>query len=208
MDIHRLLVVGIAGLVFLVRIHAQDRLPAIPAEQLSEAQKNAVAEFLADRKVPVFGPFVPLLRSPELMLAVMRLGDYLRYRTSLPVRINELAILIASREWTQQLEWQIHYPLALKAGLDPAVVRAVAEGRQPDNLSEDEAIAWAFSTELQRHGSVSDLTYDRALKNFGEPGVVELAAVNGYYSFLAIVLNAARTGLPAGTQPALVPFSR
>ena len=108
---------------------AQDRLPPIPADALSPEQKAASEAFLAARKTPVFGPFVPLLRSPELMTNASNMGLHLRYRSVLPLRLSEFIILITAREWTQQLEWHIHAPIALKAGLDPAIVAAIREGR-------------------------------------------------------------------------------
>ena len=127
---------------------ASDRLPAIPPDQLTEAQKKASDDFLAARKVPVFGPFTPLLRSPELMTNASNMGLHLRYRSALPLRLSEFIILITAREWSQQLEWHIHQPIALKAGLDPAIATAVQEGRRPDAMNEEEAIVYAFSMEL------------------------------------------------------------
>ena len=186
----------------------QDRLPDIAADKLTDAQKKAAAEFLASRKVPVFGPFVPLLRSPDLMIAAKNMGDYLRYKSVLPLKINEFVILITAREWTQQVEWQIHQPLALKAGLDPAIAEAVAEGRRPETMPEDEALAWEFSMELHRNKSVSDATYAKVVKRFGEQGAVDMAGVNGYYTFLAMSMNMARTPIAAGTQAPLQPLAK
>jgi 4-carboxymuconolactone decarboxylase len=182
------------GLVLLAAsAAAEDRLPPIPPEQMTEAQKQAAQTFLQTRGVPVFGPFVPLLRSPELMLDAKTMGDYLRYRNSLPPAINEMVILITARHWSQQIEWQIHYPAALKAGLQPAIADAIAAGRRPDGMSEEEEIAWSFSTELHRTRALSDATYDRAKRRFGEQGVIDMAGTNGYYDFLAMVLNTANT---------------
>ena len=199
------------GMAFAVGLGAQpagsqDRLPDIAADKLTAGQKKAADEFLASRKVPVFGPFVPLLRSPDLMIAAKNMGDYLRYKSALPLKINELVILITAREWTQQVEWQIHQPIALKAGLDPAIAQAVAEGRRPETMPEDEALAWEFSMELHRNKSVSDATYAKVVKRFGEQGAVDMAGVNGYYTFLAMSMNMARTPIAAGTQPPLQPL--
>ena len=187
---------------------AQDRMPEIPADKLTEAQRQAAEEFRRVRGVPVFGPFTPLLRSPELMLAARAMGDYLRYKSSLPLRINEFVILITAREWTQQLEWAIHHPIALKAGLDQAIAQAVAEGRRPENMPEEEALAWEFSTELHRSKSVSDATYAKIVERFGEQGAIDMAGVNGYYTFLAMAMNMARTPPPNGAEPALKPFPK
>jgi 4-carboxymuconolactone decarboxylase len=180
-----------------------ERLPALPPERFTEAQKAAAAEFEELRGTPVFGPFVPLLRSPELLRAANRMGLHLRYHSSLPLRINEFVILLVAREWSQKIEWHIHHPIALKAGLDPAVAAAVAEGRRPGHMADDEAVAWEFVTELHRNRGVSDPTYARALAAFGEEGVVELAGLCGYYGLLAMTMNLARTALPPGAAPGL-----
>lgn len=187
-------------------VSAQDRLPEIPADKLTDAQKKASEDFLAARKVPVFGPFVPLLRSPELMTNASNMGLHLRYRSALPLRLSEFIILITAREWSQQLEWHIHQPIALKAGLDPAVVTAIQEGRRPDAMGEEEALVYAFSTELHRNKAVSDLTYRRVVDRFGEQGAVDMAGINGYYTLLAMSLNMAQTALPAGASPQLPPL--
>ena len=172
---------------------AQDRMPELAPGQLTDAQRLAAQIFRDTRGVPVFGPFVPLIRSPDLMLAAKNMGDYLRYHNTLPLALNEFAILITAREWTQQLEWQIHYPLALKAGLKPAIADAVALGRKPDGMSDEEDIVWQFSTELHQQKKVSDATYARALAKFGDKGVIDMAGTNGYYDFLAQVMNATQT---------------
>ena len=185
-----------------------DRMPPIPPEKMTEAQRKAAAEFAANRKAEVFGPFVPLLRNPEVMLRAMAMGDYLRYRSTLPRRVNEFVILITSRHWTQQYEWNLHAADGLKAGLNLAVVNAIAEGRRPESMAGDEEIAYEFSTELLHNHSVSDRTYARTVSTFGEQGTVDLIGVIGYYTFQAMVLNTARTPLPAGAKPGLMPFPR
>lgn len=184
----------------------QNRLPAIPESQQTEAQKKASAEFVTIRKGPVFGPFVPLLRSPELMLRLAAMGEYLRYRTSLPPRLSEFIILITAREWTQEYEWSVHYPAAMKAGLDPEIARAVAEGRRPAKMAEDEAIVYEFSSELHRNKSVSDVTYARAVAKFGEKGMMDIVGVNGYYSAIAMAINVGRTPTAKDWKPMLVPL--
>jgi 4-carboxymuconolactone decarboxylase len=188
--------------------HAQDRMPPIPAERMTAEQKAAVEEFKAARKADISGPFVPLLRSPEVMNRARALGDYLRFRSVLPPRLSEFAILITAREWTQNYEWDAHNQLALKAGLSPDIVRAVADGRRPDRMAEDEEVLYAFCTELQRNKSVSDATYAKAVARFGEQGVIDMAGISGYYTLLAMALNTARTPVPAGRTPALTPFPK
>ena len=182
-----------------------DRLPPIPLEKYTAAQKAAVREFLIDRQRPIFGPFVPLLRSPDLMLAAKEMGDSLRFKSVLPERITELAILVVCREWTQQVEWQMHYPLATKAGLRREIGEAIADGRRPVDMAPDEQAAYDLSTEVLRNKRVSDDTYRRAVAVFGEQGVVELLGLNGYYVFLAAVMNGARTAPP---DPTLEPLRR
>ena len=181
-------------------------MPEIPVDKMTEAQKKAAEEFAAGRGVPVFGPFIPLLRSPEVMLRAKAMGDYLRYKSVLPPKLNEFAILITARQWTQQYEWAVHYPIAIKAGLSADIAKAVLEGRRPQSMPEDEEIIYEFCTELHRNQSVSDASYARALARFGEQGVIDLVGVNGYYTFLAMVLNTARTPVPKGSTPALPGF--
>jgi len=186
----------------------QDRLPLIPESKQTEAQKKASAEFVTIRKTQVFGPFVPLLRSPELMLRASAMGDYLRYRDSLPPKLNEFIILIVAREWTQEYEWFVHYPIAMKAGLDPEIAKAVAEGRRPAKMPDEEEIVYEFTTELHRNKSVSDATYARAVAKFGEQGMMDMIGMNGYYTMIAMATNVGRTAVPKDYTPMLAPLPR
>lgn len=188
--------------------HAQERLGAIPADKMTPAQKQAVEEFKAARGVGISGPFVPLLRSPEVMNRARAMGDYLRYKSTLPPRLSEFVIILTAREWTQNYEWDAHAGLALKAGVSQETVNAIAAGRRPDHLTEDEAVLYEFVNELQHHKGVSDETYARAVQRFGEQGVIDTVGITGYYTMLAMVLNTARTPVPAGKTPALQPFTR
>ena len=194
------------GLAVMAR--AQDRMPPIPADKMTEVQRQAVAEFKAARAVDPGGPFIPLLRSPELMNRARALGDYLRYKSALPPRLSEFVILLAARRWTQQYEWDAHRPLALKGGLSPDIVSAIADGRRPLRMADDEAIVYTLCEELQRNQSVSDETYASALATLGDRGVIDTLGLTGYYTMLAMVMNTARTPLPAGVKPALTPFPR
>jgi 4-carboxymuconolactone decarboxylase len=177
-----------------------DRMPPIPKEQWTEAQTRAAAEFARMRGQDVFGPFALMLRSPEVMLRAAAMGDYLRYKTSLPPALNEMIILLVARHWSQQFEWYAHRPMALKAGLSEAVVNAIAKGRRPEALSADEAIVYDFITELLRLQNVGDDTYARARDRFGEAGIVDMVGVAGYYSFLSMMMNTARTAVPADSD--------
>ncbi len=187
---------------------AQDRMPPIPAAQLTDIQKRAMSEFAAARGGEVSGPFVPLLRSPEVMNRARAMGDYLRFKSVLPPRLSEFLILLTAREWTQQYEWEAHSRLALKAGVSTETVDAIAQGRRPDRLTEDEGILYDLSTELQHHKSVSDATYARAVARYGEQGVIDAVGITGYYTLLAMVLNTARTPLAPGRTPGMAPFTR
>jgi 4-carboxymuconolactone decarboxylase len=195
-------------LVGTIPVMAQDRLPPIPAERQTPEQKKAAEAFKANRKQDVFGPFVPLFRSPEVMLRAMALGDYLRYRTVLPPKLNELIILITARQWSQQYEWYVHHPIALKDGLDPEIVKAIADGRRPAGMPADEELIYDFCTELLRNQSVSDATYARSIARFGEQGTIDMVGVAAYYTFQSMVLNTARTPLPEGTAPGLRLFPK
>ncbi len=184
---------------------AQERLPMIPADKLSDAQKKAVAEMQAG-SFGVGGPFVALLREPKLAEQAYAMATYFRTDSVLGTKLTEFVILLAARDWTQQFEWTAHYSRALKSGLTQETVHAIAEGRRPSGMPEDEEIVYDFWTELDHNKSVSDATYDRALKKFGEQGVVSITALNGYYAMLAMVLNVARTPiLPANAQVPQLP---
>ena len=187
---------------------AQDRMPPIPADKLTDAQKKAIEEFKAARSVDISGPFVAMLRSPEVMNRARAMGDYLRFRSSLPPRLSEFVILLTARRWTQQYEWNAHAPLAVKGGLNADIVKAIAEGRRPEKLAEDEEIVYLLFDEIQRIQSVSDGTYARAVGKIGEQGVIDVMGITGYYTMLAMVMNTARTPLPEGAKPALGPLTR
>jgi 4-carboxymuconolactone decarboxylase len=172
---------------------SKDRMPQIPAGKMTAEQHKAAEEFASGRGYGVRGPFAVMLRSPEVMLRAKAMGDYLRFRNVLPKRVSEMVILITAREWTQQYEWSYHYKFAMEEGLAPQIADAIADGRRPDTMDEDEAAAYDFSIELHRRRSVSDATYARTLARFGEQGIIDLTGVNGYYSFLAMMMNVART---------------
>jgi 4-carboxymuconolactone decarboxylase len=187
---------------------AQDRMPPIPAQKMTELQKRAAAEFREARGSDISGPFVPLLRSPEVMSRARAMGDYLRFKSVLPPRLSEFVILLTARAWTQQYEWHAHHPLALKAGLNPETVKAIAEGRRPAPMLEDEEVLYDFCDEIRRNQGVTDATYGRMLARFGEQGIIDTAGIVGYYTLLAMVMNTARTPLPDGERPGLAAMPR
>lgn len=183
----------LASLVLIgVSAQADDRLPTIPPAQYSPEQKQAAADFEAARKVPVFGPFEPLMYSPAVMSQARAMGDYLRYKSAIGNTLSELAILLTAREWTQDFEWSVHYPIALKAGIRQDTADAIAEGRRPAALSADEEIVYDYAMELLKNKQVSNLTFERAKTRFGAKGVVDMTGIVGYYTFLAMQLNAAQ----------------
>jgi 4-carboxymuconolactone decarboxylase len=175
-----------------------DRLPPLTEEQMSPEQRAAAAEISAGPRGAVIGPFAPLLRSPELMTRLQKVGEYLRFESPLERRLFEMTILFVARWWDQQFEWTFHHPLALQAGLDPAIADAIAEDRRPEDMDAPAAAVWDLLDELFRTRAVSDDVYARALAELGEVGVVEVVATAGYYTTLAVVMQAARTAAPGG----------
>jgi 4-carboxymuconolactone decarboxylase len=185
---------------------AEDRMPPIPAQNYTEAQRKAAEEFAGGRGYEVRGPFVPLIRSPEVMLRAKAMSDYLRFKSTLAPRLSEMIILITAREWTQQYEWVAHHAIAMKAGLAPQIADAIADGRRPIAMADDEEAAYDLSIEIQRNKRVSDATYKKAVAKFGEQGVIDILGINGYYTLLAMTMNAARTPLPDGVAEPLKRF--
>jgi len=191
-----------ASLAFLSIAWGQDRMPPIPADKMSDAQKKAVAD-VQSGPFQVAGPLIPLLRDPKLATEVYALAAYFRTDNPLGTRLTELAILLVARDWTQQFEWNSHYSRAVQAGLKPETINAIAEGRRPTGMPEDEEIVYDFCTELRQNKAVSDATYARALRKLGESGVVDLTVLNGTYVTLAMVLNMSRAPVPNPQAPPL-----
>jgi 4-carboxymuconolactone decarboxylase len=185
---------------------AAARMAEIAPDTMTEAQKQAATELASGPRGRVSGPFNVLLRSPELMSPVQKVGEYLRFKCQLDRRIAEMATLIAARHWTQVYEWNAHHPLALKAGLKPEIAQAISEGRRPTDMATDEEIVYDMLTEALQNKSVSDVTYARGIKQFGEQNLVDLLAIAGYYALLAMLLNVARTQLPEGKEPGMPYF--
>ena len=148
-------------------------------------------------------PFNVWNRRAELADRLQKVGEYIRFRSSLPARLNEFAILITAREWNAQYEWFAHHRLAMIAGLNPTVAEDIAHGRAPANLKPDEQVVYDFTREMHAQRGVSDATYKRALDAFGEQGIADLIAVNGYYVLVAMTVNVDRTPMPDGSKPPL-----
>ncbi len=188
------------GVLFLAisGARAQERFPVIPLDQMTPEQKSVANAILSGPRKTLNGPFNAWLRSPELADRLQKVGEYLRFNSSLPPRLNEFAILITARHWTSQYEWFAHYPLAIKAGLDPKIAVDLAAGVRPSGMKDDESIIYDFSTQRHRDMKVSDATYKAAVAKFGEQGTMDLIGVNGYYDVVSMTLSVAQVGLPPG----------
>lgn len=183
----------------------QERLPMMAPEAMSAAQRASADDLIAGPRKAVFGPFIPLLRSPALMARVGKVGEYLRFDSVLEVRIRELAMCLVARHVSNQFEWLMHAPLALKAGVAQAVLDAVAAGKYPHGTAADEAAAVDLVTELLAHHGVCDASYAAALEIFGEQGLVELTTLVGYFAMVCWVMNVART--PTEHKPGFSPLA-
>jgi 4-carboxymuconolactone decarboxylase len=148
-------------------------------------------------------PFNVYLRSPRLAEQLRGVSEYIRFKTSLPAKLNEFAILITARQWGAQYEWFAHHRLALKAGLSPAIAEDLAQGKRPAGMQDDEAAVYNFAHELHTTRQVSDANFKAVVDRFGEQGVVDLIAVTGYYVMVSMILNVDRTPMPGGAKPPL-----
>jgi len=182
-----------------------ERMPEMTLEQMTPAQRTIAEAITSGPRGRMSGPFNAWLRSPVLADRLQKVGEYVRFNTSLDKRINEMAILMTAQAWGAQYEWYAHAPLALKAGLAPEVVKAIGAGQKPANMKDDEAIVWEFTTQLRRDHSVNDAIYSKALEKFGEQGIIDLIAVNGYYDVVSMTLNVAHVKAPADTE---MPFKQ
>ena len=187
---------------------AQDRFTEPKPEQMTPEQKNVADAIMSGPRKRLAGPFNAWLRSPVVADRLQKVGEYLRFNSSLPPRLNEFAILITARAWNAQYEWYAHHILAMKSGLDPKVAEELAEGKRPSTMQPDEAVIYDFSTQLRRNKQVDDATYKAMLDKFGEQGIVDLIAVNGYYDTVSMTLNVAQVPLPAGVPTPLKPLDK
>jgi len=185
-----------------------DRFRPLAYDEMSPEQRTMIEHLLSGERGGTGGPFNVLLRSPEMGDAVQQLGARVRYHSSLPSRLNEMAILLTAREWTAHYEWYAHKRLALQAGLNPAIVDAIAAGRRPAALRDEERALYDFQTELLRTKNVSDATFRAAVAAFGERGVVDLLCNVGYYHLVSMILNVDRYPLPADAKPELAAIAR
>lgn len=176
------------------------RLPMIPEDKLTEAQRRAVQAVTQGKRAGVRGPFPALLRSPELCAHAAVLGEFCRFGSSLPPRLSEMAILITAYNWRAQYEWYAHAPLAEKGGLGADVIEAIRIGKRPTGMKADETVLYDLCTELHDKKRVSDATYRKGVETFGENGVVDILGISGYYTLVSMVLNTAQVALPEGEK--------
>ncbi len=183
-----------------------ERLPPLARQRMTARQREVAEAIAGGPRGGLRGPFQAWLRSPELADRFQRVGEYVRFQSSIPPALNELAILVTAREWTAQFEWHAHHALAMKAGLPPAIAEAIARGERPEGMDADQNAIYEFAVELHRDRSVSDATYAAVAGRFGERGVVDLIAACGYYVAVAMTLNVSRVPLPDGVPPPLEPL--
>ncbi|NOT24627.1 MAG: carboxymuconolactone decarboxylase family protein [Acidobacteria bacterium] len=185
----------------------QDRMPRIPAEQMTAEQKQAVTDFMRLRNTTTLnGSFATLLRSPELMIRTSAIGEYVR-RSVLPAPLYEFVVLITARQFDQQYVWDAHYKPAQALGMSQTLLDELTAGKTPTALTDDQRMLWTMLDELHRTNRVSDATYARTLARFGEQGVIDAVATSGYYAMLGMVMNTAQTK-GTGDAPKLQPRGR
>jgi 4-carboxymuconolactone decarboxylase len=216
----RILTLALLSATCLMPVRAQEserRFKVLTTEEMTPAQRELAAAIRSGPRAAVAGsaansssntvgsPFNVFLRSPELGDSLQKTGSYIRFKSTLGMRLNEMAILITARQWNSQYEWYAHHRLALQAGLNAKVAEDIAQGRRPTNMQPDEEIVYNFSHELHNAKRVSDASYKAAVDRFGEQGVMDLIGVLGYYTLVSMVLNVDRTPLPGNAPPPLGP---
>jgi 4-carboxymuconolactone decarboxylase len=181
------------------------RFAPLKVEELNPAQKAWADMIAAPPRNAKFTnpPYRAYIRNPDLAPRLTAMTEYLRWNTSLPPRLSEMAILITARQWTAQYEWFAHYPLALKGGLDPKILSAIAEGKRPDNMKDDEAALYDLAMALYRDKKVSDPVYKAALEKFGERGIMDIIGIMGYYDITSMTLITMQAGAPNDSVPPL-----
>ncbi|HEX3917573.1 MAG TPA: hypothetical protein VHW60_09570 [Caulobacteraceae bacterium] len=179
------------------------RYPPLSPDEMTPAQREAAEAIASGPRRGLRGPFQAWLRSPELAGRLQKVGEYLRFNSQVPRRLNEMAILMTARAWDAQFEWYAHHSLAMDAGLDPAVAADIAAGRRPASMQPDEAVVYDFCTELRATHHVSDATLAAAQALLGEGGVIDLIGVCGYYDVVSMTLNVAEVALPDGVEAPL-----
>lgn len=187
----------LAGVLMASAANAADRFPVLTPDQMTAEQKALADAITAGPRGGLRGPFNAWLRSPAMGDRMQKLGEQVRFNSSVPKKLNEFAILITARAWDAKFEWYAHYPLALQAGLKPEIAADLAQGKRPRGMAADETAVYDFCTELRRDRRVSDATYAAVRNLLGDQGVIDLIAVNGYYDMVSMTLNVAQVPVPA-----------
>lgn len=214
---YQLIGIGLLGLLGIGLALAQDakapelhlrgdRFKPLTYTEMNPQQKTMIDHVLASPRGSTDGPFNIMLRSPEMGDLAQQYGAYMRYKSSLPPKLNEFVILITARSWNAQFEWYAHRPIAQQRGLSPAIIDAIAAGKRPPSMQPDEEAVYNFCTELLNTRQVSDATFAAMKDKFGERGVVDAIGVMGYYHLVSALLNVDRYPLPAGAKPELKPL--
>lgn len=180
-----------------------NRMPALDSASWDAEQRKLAEEIINGPRGALLPPFEPLLRSPELMSHAQKMGEYLRYRSAIGPRLSELAILITARNWSQEVEWAIHAPIAEKQGIAKEAIERLNHRRDPEFYLEDEKVVYEFCQELHNKKNISDATWHKAVTLFGERGVIDLIGINGYYTFLSMIMNSSHTPAPETVYPLL-----
>ena len=198
---------AIAGLVSF-NAQAEERFSELKLDQLSaDQQKMATMLATPPRNSRINGgPFNAYARSPALGVLLLQVSDFVRFNSSLPPRLSELAIMITARQWSQLYEWRAHYPLAIKGGLDRQILVDLGAGNRPQGMKEDEAALYDFCMEMYRDKNVSDATFKAALAKFGERGIMDLIGIIGYYDLVSMALIVQQASGKPGDEPPLVPL--
>jgi len=183
-----------------------DRFKPLKYDEMTPAQKTMMDHLVNGERRGAGGPFNVLLRSPEMGDLVQQFGASMRFHSSLPRKLNEMAIIITARQWTAQYEWNAHRAAAAQAGLNEAIIKSIAAGKHPESMDPDETIVYNFGIELLNTHQVSDANFKAVKDKFGERGVVDLISVMGYYQLVSMLLNVDRYPLPAGAKPELQPL--
>ena len=183
-----------------------DRFKPLTWDEMSPAQRKMVEDLVAGPRSGANGPFNVLLRSPEMGDLAQKFGASMRFNQDMPRKLNEMAIIITGRYWTAQYEWYAHKRAALDAGLSPAIVDAIQNGRRPGGMTKEEEAVYNFCTEVLKTKHVSDATFAAAKNAFGEKGVVDLMGVMSWYQMVSMLLNVDRYPMPDGVQPELKPL--
>jgi len=176
----------------------EPRFPQLTMDQLNDKQKPLGEQIVKVSSVGLGGPYNPMLRSPVFGQKMFDLLYYLRWQTSVPLKLNEFAILIIGRQWRSQVEWFAHAPLAIKAGLSPDIVNELKANKRPSNMTPEESVVYDFVTALTTARAVSDETFNRAKQLLGEQQVVDLTAVAGTYITVAMILAMSEESVPPG----------